>query len=168
MEIGVYRTAIKMRMIKYDPSTGRNRYWIYPADKPYDGYWGAFADNPTDTQTPDTTSSGITGKTVRNSDNKKKLSGTKYSDFFSNRGSYVTISAGGSNDVIYNAGNYVSINGGNNNDSISLSSDAYGVTIRGGSGNDTMSGSSYGDVFAFDNNHGTNIITNYSSNDTKK
>ena len=74
------------------------------------------------------------GKTINNTKNNKKLSGTSSADTITNSGEYVTISASKGNDKITNSGFIVSINGGDGNDSIINTNNS--VTITGGAGKD--------------------------------
>ena len=84
------------------------------------------------------------GKTINNTKNKKKLSGTSYADTITNSGSRVTISGGKGNDSITNTGSRVSINSGEGNDWIfneivgNAAAGSYN-TISTGEGKDTLS-----------------------------
>ncbi|MBR1730397.1 MAG: calcium-binding protein, partial [Selenomonadaceae bacterium] len=108
---------------------------------------------------------------IYNTNSTSLVSGSSGVDSIYNSGKYSTISADDGNDTINNqsSGDYSSLNGGSGNDSINAGSNSYRVTLNGGGGNDTLTGSNstyYGDVFAFDNYYGKDVITNYSTNDT--
>ena len=75
------------------------------------------------------------------------------------------VSGSTDNDIISNSGSKVSINGGAGNDSI-RSTGGTNVTLNGGAGNDTLVGSSKADMFQFSYDSGSDIITNYGTNDT--
>ncbi len=111
------------------------------------------------------------GKNISNTKDKKKLTGTKYADTFTNSGSYVTISGGKGKDRITNTGSRVSINSGDGNDWIFNEIVGYYAagsrdTINTGAGDDTVSNDSA--KASISTGTGNDSILNYGANSTVK
>ena len=109
------------------------------------------------------------GKTITNTKNKKKLSGTSYADTITNSGSRVTILGGKGNDSITNTGSRVSIIGGKGNDWIfneivgTAAAGSYN-TISTGAGNDTLSNDGANALIL--TGTGNDSVLNYGANST--
>ena len=102
---------------------------------------------------------------ISNKTKNKLVTGTYLRDSIKNTASGATLNGGLANDTIVNSASSVSIYGGAGNDSIK-STGGSKVTLHGGLGNDTLTGSSKADVFQFRYDGGTDVITNFGSNDT--
>ena len=93
------------------------------------------------------------------------VNGSNIRDSINNRAKAATISAGSGRDTITTYGASVSVNAGAGDDSI-RSTGGKKTTLNGGAGNDTLTGSSSAEVFQFTTDNGTDIFTNFGTNDT--
>lgn len=94
--------------------------------------------------------------------------GTKNADTLELTKANHTVLGMAGNDTINSSVNSSYIDGGAGNDSISVSSDASGVTINGGAGNDTVtieSGSTQAHTFVYASGDGNDVIYGYGASD---